>query len=121
MEGKLEGVVNYRITVKEIGDDVLFLRKIVKGSADKSFGIQVARLAGLPESIITRAKEILGELEQSDLLVRDPKEQDKREPSPISGVQQSILNDLNKVDLDHMTPIDAFMKLHTYIDALKGV
>lgn len=120
LEGKLEGVVNYRITVKEIGDDVLFLRKIVRGSADKSFGIQVAKLAGLPESVLSRAKEILKELEQSDLLVRDPKEVSAPEPSLDSKVRQSILNDLEKLDLDRMTPIEAFMKLHSYLDALKG-
>ncbi len=120
LEGKLEGVVNYRITVKEIGDDILFLRKIVKGSADKSFGIQVAKLAGLPDAVISRAKEILGELEQSDLLVRDPKERTEPQEAHGSMVGQSILNDLNKIDLDHMTPIDAFMKLHSYCDALKG-
>ena len=120
LEGKLEGVVNYRITVKEIGDDVLFLRKIVRGSADKSFGIQVARLAGLPESVIGRAKEILVELEQSDLLVRDTKETNMPQPTSESKVERSILNDLRKMDLEHMTPIDAFMKLHSYSDALKG-
>ena len=120
LEGKLEGVVNYRITVKEIGDDVLFLRKIVRGSADKSFGIQVAKLAGLPESVIGRAKEILGELEQSDLLVRDTKEPASPLPDQESKVERSILNDLKKIDLEHMTPIEAFMKLHSYTDALKG-
>ncbi len=120
LEGKLEGVVNYRITVKEIGDDVLFLRKIVRGSADKSFGIQVAKLAGLPESVIGRAKEILRELEQSDLLVRDTNESSVQQPTVESKVERSILNDLSKLDLEHMTPIDAFMKLHSYTDALKG-
>ncbi len=121
LEGKLEGVVNYRITVKEVGDDVLFLRKIVRGSADKSFGIQVAKLAGLPDSVISRAKEILRELEQSDLLVREPKDQIEQVQTVENQVQASILNDLNKIDLDHMTPIDAFMKLHSFVDALKGV
>ena len=120
LEGKLEGVVNYRITVKEIGDDVLFLRKIVRGSADKSFGIQVAKLAGLSESVIGRAKEILRELEQSDLLVRDTNESSVQQPTVESKVERSILNDLSKLDLEHMTPIDAFMKLHSYTDALKG-
>lgn len=120
LEGKLDGVVNYRITVKEIGDDVLFLRKIVRGSADKSFGIQVAKLAGLPESILDRAKEILKELEQSDLLVRDSHEAPVQEMTMTDRVQLSVINDLKKLDLDHMTPIDAFMKLHSYTDALKG-
>ena len=113
--------MNYRITVKEVGEDVLFLRKIVRGSADKSFGIQVARLAGLPDSVIARAKEILRDLEQSDLLVRTPADPLEPVKTMENQVQQSIMNDLAKVDLDHMTPIDAFMKLHAYIDAMKGV
>ena len=122
LEGKLDGVVNYRISVKEIGDDVLFLRKIVRGSADKSFGIQVAKLAGLPDSVVERAKEILRSLEQSDLLVRSKEESEEPEaPSIVDTVSASVLNDLQKLDLDHMTPIDAFMKLHSYVDALKGV
>ncbi len=121
LEGKLEGVVNYRITVKEVGDDVLFLRKIVRGSADKSFGIQVAKLAGLPDSILSRAKEILRDLEQSDLLVRESNPPEEQTETVENRVQTSILNDLGKIDLERMTPIDAFMKLHAYIDALKGV
>ena len=121
LEGKLEGVVNYRITVKEVGDDVLFLRKIVRGSADKSFGIQVAKLAGLPDSILSRAKEILRDLEQSDLLVRESNPPEEQTKTVENRVQTSILNDLGKIDLERMTPIDAFMKLHAYIDALKGV
>lgn len=121
LEGKLEGVVNYRITVKEVGDDVLFLRKIIRGSADKSFGIQVAKLAGLPDSVIVRAREILRELEQSDLLVRDPKSTDEPVQTAENQVHASILRDLEKLDLDHMTPVDAFMKLHSYIDAMRGV
>ena len=122
LEGKLDGVVNFRITVKEIGDDVLFLRKIVRGSADKSFGIQVAKLAGLPDTVISRAKEILSDLERSDLLSESRREPQTAETcDPNSEVKQSILNDLTKLDLDRMTPVEAFLKLHSYIDALKGV
>lgn len=118
LEGKLPGVVNYRITVKEIGEDILFLRKIVRGSADKSFGIQVAKLAGLPEDIIRRAKEILNQIERNDLLSTDKDSlncvtSDTRDP-----VETAIINDLKNLNLDHMTPIDAFMKLHEYIDAI---
>ena len=119
LEGKLPGVVNYRITVKEIGDDILFLRKIVRGSADKSFGIQVAKLAGLPEEIVSRAKEILNEIERNDPLSRHS---DSVAPDPapaIGSVEASVLKDLNKLDLNSMTPIDAFMKLHEYLDALR--
>ena len=119
LEGKLPGVVNYRITVKEIGEDILFLRKIVRGSADKSFGIQVVKLAGLPEDIIRRAKEILNQIERNDLLSTDKDtlnlvtSDNTRDP-----VETAIINDLKNLNLDHMTPIDAFMKLHEYIDAI---
>src|SRR5699024_5164544 len=65
LEGKIPGVKNYRVSVKEVGEDIIFLRKIVRGGADKSFGIQVARLAGLPDEVIARAKEILAQLEAS--------------------------------------------------------
>lgn len=118
LEGKLDGVVNYRINVKEIGDEILFLRKIVRGSADKSFGIHVAKLAGLPDSILSRAKEILSEIEEGG---HEPKEREtKAKRTAISPVQESILRDLNGLDLDRMTPVEAFMKLHSYVDALKG-
>ncbi len=119
LEGKLPGVVNYRITVKEIGEDILFLRKIVRGSADKSFGIQVAKLAGLPEDIIRRAKEILNQIERNDLLSTD-KDTLNRATSDNTRdpVETAIINDLKNLNLDHMTPIDAFMKLHEYIDAI---
>ena len=70
LEGKISNVNNYCIAVKEKGDDIIFLRKIVKGGADKSYGIQVARLAGVPESVTSRAKEIVEELVQADITTR---------------------------------------------------
>lgn len=118
LEGKLPGVVNYRITVKEIGEDILFLRKIVRGSADKSFGIQVAKLAGLPEDIIRRAKEILNQIERNDLLSTDKDSLNRVTSDTRDPVETAIINDLKNLNLDHMTPIDAFMKLHEYIDAI---
>lgn len=66
----MEGVNNYCIAVKEKGDDIVFLRKIVKGGADKSYGIQVAKLAGVPDSVIARAKELVEELSQADISVK---------------------------------------------------
>ena len=66
LEGKIPGVNNYCIAVKERGDDIVFLRKIVKGGADKSYGIQVAKLAGVPDSVLDRAKELVDELDPSD-------------------------------------------------------
>src|SRR5699024_10299381 len=70
LEGKIDNVNNYCIAVKEKGDDIVFLRKIVKGGADKSYGIQVARLAGVPDSVIARAKEIVEELTEADITTR---------------------------------------------------
>ena len=70
LEGKLEGVNNYCIAVKEQGDDIIFLRKIVKGGADKSYGIQVAKLAGVPVSVIKRSNEIVDELIGNDLAMK---------------------------------------------------
>ena len=67
LEGKLNSVNNYCIAVKEKGDDIVFLRKIVKGGADKSYGIQVAKLAGVPDNVIERAKEIVEELSNNDI------------------------------------------------------
>ena len=67
LEGKLSGVNNYCIAVKERGDDIVFLRKIVKGGADKSYGIQVAKLAGVPDVVIERAKELVEELSDADI------------------------------------------------------
>ena len=66
LEGQLEGVVNYRITAKEMGEDVIFLRKIVPGGADRSYGVAVAKLAGLPKSLIARARQIMARLEVDD-------------------------------------------------------
>ena len=66
LEGQYEGVKNYKVAVKEYGDNIIFLRKIIKGSADRSFGIQVAKLAGLPIPVVERAKVILEQLEKSD-------------------------------------------------------
>ena len=70
LQGKLSGVNNYCIAVKEKGDDIVFLRKIVKGGADKSYGIQVAKLAGVPDSVIERAKELVEELSDADITER---------------------------------------------------
>ena len=116
LEGKLPGVKNYRVSVKEIGDDILFLRKIVRGGGDRSFGIQVARLAGLPEAVLARAKEILADLENADIAQAHPL------PPRESAVQGSLfettteetaLRMLREIDLDHLTPLEALNQLYT--------
>jgi len=89
LEGKLESVNNYCIAVKEKGDDIVFLRKIVKGGADKSYGIQVAKLAGVPESVIVRAKELAEELQNADITT-------KAHESPYGCIGCSKIMDMNK-------------------------
>jgi len=115
LEGKLTGIKNYRISVKELGDNIIFLRKIVRGSADKSFGIQVARLAGLPESILSRAKEILSKLESADInheaILGD---QDPPQQLTLFGSAEpnDIMEELKNLTVDDITPIDALTKLY---------
>ncbi len=106
LEGLLEGVKNYKINVKEINGTVVFLRKIMRGSANKSFGIEVASLAGVPNAVTARAKSILKRLEKNDLNVNknfDVEIQDE-ETKSYSEVEK-IISDL---DLNHLTPIQAF-------------
>ena len=116
LEGKLDGVKNYRITVKEIGDDIIFLRKVVRGEADKSFGIQVAKLAGLPNSLIERAKAILEQIEASDIsrAASRVKKQPENTQVSISGAENSdeIIDELVKIDPYKITPMQALSKLY---------
>lgn len=120
LEGKLDGVKNYRITVKEYGDDIIFLRKIVRGGADKSFGIQVAKLAGLPNDLIERAKMILSEIEESDInnvAGRVSKDKTDQQMSLLgeSGSgngDKEIIDELAKIDANKLSPLDALGKLY---------
>ena len=115
LEGKLDGVKNYRITVKEHGDDIIFLRRIMRGGADKSFGIQVARLAGLPYSLIERAKEILKMLEDSDINNAASRVRDSlAEQVNLLGStdENDILNELRSIDVNRLTPMEAMSKLY---------
>ena len=131
LEGKLEGVNNYCIAVKEQGDDIIFLRRIVKGGADKSYGIQVAKLAGVPASVLKRANEIVNELIGNDLAlkakdistaVEPPKEKFVQETLPIDQLEQfslfsisgneDIITELRDMDISRLTPLDALNKLY---------
>jgi len=124
LEGELAGVKNFRVTVREIGDDIVFLRKIVRGGADKSFGIQVARLAGLPDEVLDRAKEILEKLESADIAARS----DATPAKVLTSVQASLLDEDNEhsalrivreMDVDHMTPLEALNQLYALHAMLK--
>jgi len=130
LEGRLSGVNNFCIAVKEDGDDIVFLRKIIPGGADKSYGIAVAKLAGLPDSVIARSHAILDELVQNDLNeiarsitingdtkekknTKQPDEVDLNQISMFDTItDEDIIEELRNVDVKNMTPLDALNKLN---------
>ncbi len=138
LEGILDSVNNYCIAVKEQGDDIVFLRKIVKGGADKSYGIQVAKLAGVPDSVIDRAKEIVDELLDADISAKakdiainsvKPSKNKKYLEDDTLVSQMSlfdtvkdddIITELNSMDLSSMTPIEALNTLYRLQNKLKN-
>ena len=138
LEGKIENVNNYCIAVKEKGDDIIFLRKIVKGGADKSYGIQVARLAGVPQSVTDRAKEIVEELVQADVTgkIKEIEVQGQEASKPkakhfdeVDLAQMSlfdtvkdddVIKEIKDLDLANLTPIDALNTLYQLQNKLKN-
>lgn len=137
LEGKMNNVNNYCIAVKEKGDDIVFLRKIVKGGADKSYGIQVAKLAGVPDMVIDRAKEIVAQLCDNDILEKvqniavEQKESrhkavkydevDLSQMSLFDTVKdEDIINELKEIDITTLTPLDALNTLYRLQNKLKN-
>ncbi len=104
LEGTMSGVNNYCIAVKEQGDDIVFLRKIIKGGADKSYGIQVAKLAGVPEQVIVRAKELVEELSSADIATKA--REIALESANVSPGQRKVVTKPDEVDLNQMTLYD---------------
>ena len=116
LEDTLEGVKNYSIAVKEKGEDIIFLRKIVPGGTDESYGVHVARLAGVPKMVTQRANEILKKIERKNVLVNKAKE--KEDKKQVSGQLDmynfklaEIAHELDKVNINELTPIDALNTL----------
>ena len=141
LEGKIDNVNNYCIAVKEKGDDIVFLRKIVKGGADKSYGIQVAKLAGVPDLVIDRAKEIVEELVNEDITIRvseiavggkdsvakkkaKPKKYDEMDLAQFSLFDtvkdDDVLEELKNIDVGNLTPIDALNTIYRLQNKLKN-
>lgn len=117
LEGLLEGVKNYQIMVKEQDGKIIFLRKIVRGGASRSFGIEVANLAGLPAEIITRAKQLLYSLEQADINKNiDLKNiEEKAVQKQIKTNNAEIVNMIKEIDINKVSPMEAFSILHDLI------
>lgn len=118
LEGKIEGVKNYKVSVKESGSGIIFLRKIVRGGANKSFGIEVARLAGVPAEVTSRAKEILKQLEKSDIARQSEAKEERSSPvaEPAYSPAERILLD---TDMNNLTPMQAFNLLSDLVDMVK--
>lgn len=133
LEGKLDSVNNYCIAVQESGEDIVFLRKIIKGGADKSYGIQVARLAGVPDKVLKRAQEIVNELTENDIVDRtkeiavksttkksvakEPAKEKEQQMSIFGGFAnmpstEDILLELRDLDMNALTPMEAMNKLY---------
>ncbi|NLH59085.1 MAG: DNA mismatch repair protein MutS, partial [Clostridiales bacterium] len=130
LEGRIEGIKNYCIAVKEHGDDIIFLRKIIRGGADKSFGLQVAKLAGIPNPIIERANKILRQLEEADINKQKKRDKELGETSnkPIVNEQIGFFNeeiteiekDLLEIDILNLTPMQAMETLYKLIERAKA-
>lgn len=138
LEGTLPGVNNYCISVKEQGDDIVFLRKIIKGGADKSYGIQVAKLAGVPDSVLNRAKELVTELSNADITVRAKDIAAGLQPGNhvLPGInddleahqmtlfaaidENDIIKEIEELNLGEMTPIDGLNYLYKLQNQLKN-
>lgn len=138
LEGTLPGVNNFCISVKEQGDDIVFLRKIVAGGADKSYGIQVARLAGVPDSVLNRAKELVNELSNADITIRAkdiaanmqpgnnvlPTMNDDLETHQMTLFdavsEDDIIKEIQELDLGEMTPIEGLNYLYKLQNQLKN-
>lgn len=139
LEGKMNNVNNYCIAVKECGDDIVFLRKIIKGGADKSYGIQVAKLAGVPDMVIDRAKEIVEQLTDNDIIEKiqsitveikgdgKAKKQPKLDEVDLAQISlfdtvtdEDVLKELMEVEVNTMSPLDALNTLYRLQNKLKN-
>ncbi|KPU44848.1 DNA mismatch repair protein MutS [Oxobacter pfennigii] len=135
LEGKIEGIKNYCISVKEHGDDIIFLRKIIRGGADQSYGIQVAKLAGLPDEIIKRAREIIDMLEVNDInnksieILSEVKKETAAAEAHKTYIEQldffssnkekDIVTEIKNIDILNITPIEAMNILHKLIKKVR--
>ncbi|MDR0315185.1 MAG: DNA mismatch repair protein MutS [Oscillospiraceae bacterium] len=123
MEGQVRGIKNYNISCKKRGDDIIFLRRIVRGGADGSYGIEVAKLAGVPKAVVNRAKVILQELETCGDSVSSktrPKIRDDMQISMQSNQNDEIADQLKSLDVNTLTPIEALAKLYDLVKQANG-
>ena len=122
LEGTVEGIKNYQVEVKEKGEDVIFLRKIIEGGTDESYGIHVAKLAGVPRNVVTRANKVLRSLEKGGVKVKEDKENKKQVAGQFdlfNMKNEDIIHELDKINVNELTPIDALNTLVKIKEMLK--
>jgi DNA mismatch repair protein MutS len=125
LEGRFYGIKNYCVSVRENGEDIIFLRKIQRGGADGSYGIQVARLAGVPGAVLERAREILTDLEEADINKKEAKARrakkilegqvgifEDKTAQEVKNAESELIERIKKLDITKMTPIDAMNELY---------
>ncbi len=135
LESKLKSVKNYRILIKDNDDKIIFLRKIARGSVDRSYGIQVANLAGLPEEVVVRAKEILKQLDNSDInnpfakkkknMIDDNFQVSMFQEDPMEKIQnkeyKKLADNIKNIDINNITPVKAFTLLNELVEKAKHI
>ena len=117
LEGKIEGVKNYKICVKEYNNSIIFLRKIARGGANKSFGIEVAALAGVNTEVVENARAILQKLENADITFNINKTEEIRPGADVKS--RKIKKMLNEIDINKCTPLEAFSLLSDLVEMAK--
>ncbi|MBQ8267673.1 MAG: DNA mismatch repair protein MutS, partial [Clostridia bacterium] len=121
MENELDGIKNYNIAVKKRGDDIIFLRRIVSGGADDSYGIEVAKLGGIPDSVIRRAKQILKQTLESGIVTYKTVETNTDQMSLEMQGATDILRELQAIDVNTLTPIEAMGVLFDLANKAKSI
>jgi len=127
LEGAVDGVRNFAVAVKKRGDEITFLRRIVRGAADGSYGVEVAKLAGVPEGVIRRAKVILKELEEQERAKLAATGQaavlsvDETEDSFVDIQAQALVEELKAIDADTLTPIEALTRLYEFVKKAREI
>jgi DNA mismatch repair protein MutS len=122
LENKIEGIKNYSVAVKEKGEDVIFLRKIVDGGTDESYGIHVAKLAGVPNTVVTRANKILRSLEKGGVKIKEDAESKKQVEGQFNLFNlklNDISHELDKINVNELTPLDALNEIYKLKEMLK--
>ena len=119
LEGRVDGVKNYRVTVKELNGTIVFLHKIARGGTNKSFGIEVAALAGVPDEVCKRAKEIVSMLENSDVTINLEQVQNSDNTRQVAKTAQEVASVLRDIDINRVSPIEAFDILNSLVKKVK--